>query len=294
MRASCFAQLAILCAEFGEDVPYRGGLDRRFVFRGERIPYLTPYKGIYRARAQRGPAALSINTSVNSPYDDEETEEGFVYAYREGNVLHPDNVALRRAYELQTPIVYFIGTRPNWYKPLYPCYVAADDPETRTVLVDVGRMAGPMDDQEPVRVEDLIERRYVVRQTRVRLHQARFRGRVVPAYQSQCTICRLKEPRLLDAAHIVGDAEVKGEPLVPNGLSLCSIHHRAFDQHLVGVSPEYDVSVSRKLLEDEDGPMLDLLKGFHGQPIQLPRRAQYRPDRERLAERFERFLAGAS
>lgn len=51
VRASCFAQLAILCAEFGEDVPYRGGLDRRFVFRGERIPYLTPYKGIYRARA---------------------------------------------------------------------------------------------------------------------------------------------------------------------------------------------------------------------------------------------------
>jgi hypothetical protein len=49
-------------------------------------------------------------------------------------------------------------------------------------------------------------------------------------------------------------------PTVSNGLSLCVIHHRAFDQKLVGVSPEYVVHVSRRLLEDEDGPMLDLLK----------------------------------
>jgi putative restriction endonuclease len=126
---------------------------------------------------------------------------------------------------------------------------------------------------------------------KARLHQARFRGRVVPAYAGQCTICRLKEQPLLDAAHIIGDPEVGGEPAVSNGLSLCSIHHRAFDQHLVGVSPDYNVHVSRRLLEDEDGPMLDLLVGFHGQPIQLPARRPWQPDRERLAERFDSFLA---
>src|SRR5581483_8440934 len=32
---------------------------------------------------------------------------------------------------------------------------------------------------------------------------------------------------------------------------------RAFDQHLIGVSPDYEVRVSRRLLEDDDGPMLD-------------------------------------
>jgi len=85
----------------------------------------------------------------------------------------------------------------------------------------------------------------------------------------------------------------RGEAVVENGLSLCSIHHRAFDQHLVGVSPDYRIRVSARLLEDDDGPMLELLKGFHGQSIQLPARTRWRPDRERLAERFERFLAGA-
>jgi putative restriction endonuclease len=133
-----------------------------------------------------------------------------------------------------------------------------------------------------------------VRETRVRLHQARFRGRVVPAYDSQCAICSLKELRLLDAAHIVGDIELSGVATVRNGLSLCAIHHRAFDQNLVGVSPDYVVHVSERLLGDDDGPMLDLLKGFHQTPLHLPRRRVDLPDRVGLDVRFERFLALAS
>jgi putative restriction endonuclease len=125
----------------------------------------------------------------------------------------------------------------------------------------------------------------------MRLHQARFRGRVLVAYSSRCTICRLKETRLLDAAHIAADIEAQGEPLISNGLSLCSIHHRAFDQNLVGISPDYSVHVSHRLLDDEDGPMLDVLKAFHTAAIELPSRRTWRPDRERLAERFERFRA---
>ena len=101
----------------------------------------------------------------------------------------------------------------------------------------------------------------------------------------------MKEIRLLDAAHIVGDLESGGEPAVRNGLSLCSIHHRAFDQDLVGISPDYTVYVARRLLDDEDGPMLDLLKTFHGSDLQIPRRSSFRPDRVRLAQRFERFAA---
>jgi putative restriction endonuclease len=57
------------------------------------------------------------------------------------------------------------------------------------------------------------------------------------------------------------------------------------------VSPEYTVHVSRRLLDDEDGPMLELLKGFHEKPIVLPARRSWQPDRERLAARFERFAA---
>jgi putative restriction endonuclease len=291
VRSSCFASLDVLCAQFGEDVPYRGGLDRGFPFRGARVPFLSYMKGIHRAAAQAGPAALSINTSADSPYGDTETEDGVLYAYRAGDVDQPDNRALRAAFELQVPVVYFVGTRPGRYRPFYPCFVIDDDPVNRFVLVTKGEMVGPVDEREPVLAADPIERRYATRQMTVRVHQARFRGVVLPAYRSQCTVCRLKEERLLDAAHIVGDLEPGGEPVVSNGLALCSIHHRAYDQDLVGIDPDYTVNVSRRLLEDEDGPMLDLLKGFHGAMIHLPERETWRPDPTRLAERFERFAA---
>lgn len=113
----------------------------------------------------------------------------------------------------------------------------------------------------------------------------------MPAYGELCAVCRLKEPRLLDAAHIVGDLEKTGDAVVKNGLSLCSIHHRAFDHDLVGITPDYRVRVARRLLDKKDGPMLELLKEFHERPIVVPTRSVWRPDRERLAARFSRFTA---
>jgi len=64
-------------------------------------------------------------------------------------------------------------------------------------------------------------------------------------------------------------------------------------QRLVGlptrVPTELRVHVSSRLLDDEDGPMLDVLKGFHGSTIEAPTKRLRRPDRERLELRFARF-----
>jgi len=293
LRNACFLWLEVLRARFGDDIPYRGGLDEGFPVRGRRVPFLSPQKGIFRAAAQEGPAALSVNTSTRSPYGDEETELGFLYAYRAGGAELPDNRSLRAAFALQVPIVYFIATRPGWYRALYPVYVADDDPVAGRVLLTSGRLVGPPDEPEPAPITDEVERRYAVREAKVRLHQARFRGLVLPAYRDRCAICSLREIRLLDAAHIAPDAHDVGRATVSNGLSLCSIHHRAFDQDLVGVNPDYVVKVAARLLEDEDGPMLSLLKDAHDRTLITPDRVSHRPDRELLAVRYERFLGGA-
>ena len=71
-------------------------------------------------------------------------------------------------------------------------------------------------------------RRYITSEYRVRLHQAAFRERVLDAYQDQCSLCRLRHRELLDAAHIIPDSDPDGEPVVPNGLALCKLHHAAF------------------------------------------------------------------
>jgi putative restriction endonuclease len=88
----------------------------------------------------------------------------------------------------------------------------------------------------------------------------------------------------------MADADLGGEPAVSNGVSLCSLHHRTFDQDLVGVTPDYVIHVSPRLLDDEDGPMLALLQDAHEQHLLVPRSAALRPDRERLATRYELFL----
>ena len=77
-----------------------------------------------------------------------------------------------------------------------------------------------------------------------------------------------------------------------NGLSLCKLHHAAFDRHFLTVRPDYTIEVRRSILEEEDGPMLlHGLKGMHGQPIYLPREASLQPDGDRLEERYAAFVA---
>jgi len=134
-----------------------------------------------------------------------------------------------------------------------------------------------------------LERRYALRAVKQRLHQASFREAVITAYSGRCALSGLPEPLLLDAAHIVPDKDEQlGQPVVPNGIPLSKIHHAAFDAHLIGIDPDR-LHVSKRLLGQHDGPMLEALQQLNGGTIHLPGRIKDRPDRDRLAQRFERF-----
>jgi putative restriction endonuclease len=288
LRASAFSALDVMRARLGDSIPLRGGVSEGFVFNGKRVPFLNYQKGIFKAGEQIGTAALSVLTSSKSPYGaDEEAENGYWYAYRAGEKGESDNQYLRAAHRLQVPIIYFRSFEKGWYTPIYPVFVEHDDPITRRVFLSPG-VATVMGDSEPVVG---VTREYTMQMTKRRLHQGRFRGLVMQAYAQKCTICQLKEPRLLEAAHIRADSHPDSASTVTNGLSLCSIHHRAYDEALVGIDPDYRVHVAKEMLEEKDGPMLDLLNASHGNTIVLPRRVEQQPDRELLAERFERFAA---
>lgn len=111
---------------------------------------------------------------------------------------------------------------------------------------------------------------------------------VITAYNGRCALSGLPEPLLLDAAHIVADKDERfGQPVVSNGIPLSKIHHAAFDAHLIGIDPDYRLHVSDRLLAQNDGPMLEALKRLQGNIS----RAKDLPDRDRLAMRFERFMA---
>ena len=134
-------------------------------------------------------------------------------------------------------------------------------------------------------------RRYVTALVSQRLHQQGFRERVLDAYGQQCSLCRLRHDKLLDAAHIIPDGEPGGEPVVENGIALCKLHHAAFDGFFLGIRPDYVIQVRGEILEEHDGPMLlHGLQGLHGNKILLPRSARQRPDRHRLEVTYNRYL----
>ncbi len=133
-------------------------------------------------------------------------------------------------------------------------------------------------------------RAYITTTLKRRLHQQAFRDRVLRAYRRQCALCRLRHEELLDAAHIIGDTEEGGDPVVPNGLALCKLHHAAFDRYFLGIRPDHVIEIRQDVLSEEDGPMLmHGLKGMHLQRIVLPGSRRDHPDPDRLAVRYQRF-----
>jgi putative restriction endonuclease len=125
---------------------------------------------------------------------------------------------------------------------------------------------------------------------KLRLHQRTFRERVLEAYREQCALCRLHHRELLDAAHIIPDSDPMGEPHVTNGLSLCKLHHAAFDGNFIGIRPDYIIEVRPDLLKEKDGPMLKHgLQGMHENRIILPRSASLHPDQGLLEQRYALF-----
>lgn len=280
---------------YGDVLP-RSILAEGFVFDGRRVPLLGP-QGIFKPALCDLP--ISITTSPNSPYADSWTPDNRLrYAYRGTDPAHVDNRGLRAAMQTQTPLIYFFGIAPGQYMVSLPVYIVGDHPERLSFDVQVDDVAQITPSVEPVHMvsEDraAIRREYVTSIVRRRLHQQAFRARVIEAYRTRCAFCRLRHQELLDAAHITADAQSTGEPVVSNGLSLCKLHHAAFDRHFLTVRPDYVIEVRQSILEEEDGPMLlHGLKGMHGTQIYVPREISLQPDRDRLEERYAAFTETA-
>lgn len=232
-------------------------------------------------------ATLTILSSDDGPYEDQFIGPGLIrYEYQKGSD-DGINAKLRRAFELAAPVVMLRKLEDGVYVPIFPVYVVRDDRERRSFVVSLDSEFSGMDGDATIAM-DL--RSYAQAVVRKRLHQAEFRARVLRAYSTRCAICELRHAPLLDAAHIVADSEAMGQPLVRNGLSLCKIHHSAYDANIIGIDPSGTVAVRPDVLAETDGPMLTHgIQAMHGRRIMLPSARRDRPDRDRLAMRFDVF-----
>lgn len=293
IRAAALAWLTEITLGGTEPVS-RERLANDFQVDGTRFPLIDRGRGIRKPHGWHG--ALSITTAAPGsgrarPYADEEGADGLHrYKLRRDERGRGENDALRVAMREQLPLIWFYGLEPGLFHVILPVYLIGEEPELSQFVLAL------TEEQRAVRPSSPVEevfRRYLISETKRRLHQPVFASQVMLAYETRCAVCRLGHRELLDAAHIIPDGMPRGLPIVSNGLALCKIHHAAYDQNILGIRPDYVVEIHQRLLLEIDGPMLlHGLQEHHGRSLmQMPRRRADRPDADRLMERYVQFQA---
>ncbi|MDZ4803282.1 MAG: HNH endonuclease [Candidatus Eisenbacteria bacterium] len=296
VRQATFSWLEQAVAVHG-DVLERSTLMDGFVFEGQRVHLVSPQQGIFKPRMLKIPLSI-LTAPPGGPYEDKFTSRHLHYRYRGKDVDHPDNRGLRDAKRFGIPLVYFHGLMKGRYLAVWPVFIVGDDPAGLTFHVAVDDAAVlatqvAVEDGRGLIGDDMMEGRRLYATTIVkrRIHQRAFRERVLEAYRRQCSFCRFRHEELLDAAHIIPDSEPEGDASVQNGLSLCRLHHAAFDRHFLGIRPDGIIQVRQDILEEEDGPTLKhAIQALHNQSLHRPRSVIFAPSQHRLEMRYERFL----
>ena len=102
----------------------------------------------------------------------------------------------------------------------------------------------------------------------------------------------INNAELLNACHIVGWSEDEANRTNPqNGLCLNVLFHKAYDENLIGISPDYEIFVSEEFfgtkLKEVDSHTKEYVMSYNKRKLIMPKR--FFPDRDLLAMHFEYF-----
>lgn len=279
---------------YGDAIPW-STIKEGFEYSGSNVLLANQVQGIFKPKVMKE-GVLSIKTTIPKGdnvniYNDQFTDEGFYqYSLEQGDPYGERNVLLWQSFQGNSPFIYFHAVAPAVYKALYPCFVRNILPELGYSEIIVGSSLADAIVQDNIHVPDDIESRYMVRETKVRLHQASFREAVLSAYSYKCAITGLPTPKLLEAAHIIPDQLIGDKQTVSNGIALSRLHHKAYDANLIGIDPDYKIHISEELNVTNGGPLLERgILDFSGSKLVLPKNEAVLPNRDYLARRFETY-----
>jgi len=113
----------------------------------------------------------------------------------------------------------------------------------------------------------------------------RFKSIVYDAYNNKCAMCSIGL-ELIEAAHIIPHSHEKGTDEIGNGISLCALHHTAYDRSLIYFDTEFNILINTTKMEYLEKVGLD--SGFRKfqalafDKIQLPTNHTLRPNIENI------------
>jgi len=161
-------------------------------------------------------------------------------------------------------------------------FTPADDEELRML----NALASVSEQDIDTQITDH-KRREVITSIKRKYREYDFRDRVLAAYRATCAFCGV-QLKLVDAAHIIPVAADSSTDETRNGLALCVLHHRAYDQNLLSFDDTYRIQVSAAAIAQLGelglvGGLGAFRKGLKS-AIVLPADTRDYPDRGYIAE----------
>lgn len=203
------AHVEKLALRFARDaIPWRM-IAAGFSFRGSTVKLMGP-QGIFKPSILDVP--LTITTSPSNPYGDLVQDDYLVYRYFQTDPNHRDNIGLRKAMDTRLPLIYCHGIVEGIYALFSPVYVVDELRGQLFFRIAVAETPASVPAEATFFVAEEPARAYRARLVLQRLHQAAFSQRLLRAYRHSCSVCSLRHRELLDAVHIVPDADVRGCP----------------------------------------------------------------------------------
>jgi putative restriction endonuclease len=136
------------------------------------------------------------------------------------------------------------------------------------------------------------ERQTAIVTMSIKVRERKFQRNVWTVYHHGiCAICGL-QANLTEAAHII-PVSGSGTDEIVNGIQLCRNHHKAFDDGLIAVSPNYTILLNTALADKlvasgQDSELKSFVeKSRVGQEIFLPSGSRFYPKKEYLAKNCE-------
>ena len=166
--------------------------------------------------------------------------------------------ATKAAETLRLPVFVVLqeGTRRTTRKG----WVATWDDDERLFLIEFGPSAPQVargDAVDDEAFEPFEDQTKVIRKTRGRPNQQRFKLQVVQRYGGRCALCPIRALQLINAAHLIPDAD-GGTSDPRNGLPLCVNHHTALDRGLLALDPTTPQVV---IADGHDASSLNVTRG---------------------------------
>lgn len=269
-----------------------------FMWHGHRLRLTHQTQGIWKPAGFA--SALTFKTVAStpgkaSPYNDRIDGAGFLrYKFASAADKQWTNEAMFVAAERKYPLAWLVGIKPAntlYYYARFPSFIESIDHRLAEFVISIREAAPTLNLNSSSGIVPEIERKYVSRWTRARVHQHDFREHVISAYDISCAVCDLPHAQLLEAAHIIPDAEELGTPEVSNGLALCRVHHTAYDRNLIGIDINHQIHVAKRARKLETDTQRTSLTAFDRKFLtHVPKNKNLRPNEERIDDRFSRFL----